>query len=124
MKFFLVGSLLYMLASSAEASPKVVARCSGFTLPNGLALSFEYVVDPKNTGISKPEIHSYERDSRLSDSMVKYLGPELCDSSRTDGLKIICVTELSETYTLDPKTKSGFETGDGYRAKYSCEFSQ
>ncbi len=123
MKIFLVGSAFCILTYSLCAQSKVIAHCSGFVLPNGLALSFDYVTDPKSTGLSKPEIHSYEQYSRQPNAPIKYLGPEVCEgTNHSDGPKIICVTELSETYTLDPRTKTGTETGDGYRAPYKCEF--
>ena len=116
------SALILFYSHSLYAQYKVLAQCSGFILPNGLALSFEFILDPQNTGRSKSEIHSYEQNSLILDAKLSSLGSARCESESIEITRFHCVTEFSQDYFFDIASGTALEKSDGFRAQFNCRF--
>ena len=104
-------------------SPKInINKPETFTLPNGLALSFEFILDPQDTGRSKSEIHSYEQNSLILDAKLLSLGSARCESESIEITRFHCVTEFSQDYFFDIASGTALEKSDGFRAQFNCRF--
>ena len=119
---FVASILFATFAQVAILNARTIAHCSGYTLPNGVALSFDYVQDPLTTGSSKSEIHCFSRDTHKAGAQDIPLAQEICETERVQAGKTICVNGMSEIYSFDSKNKSAVESGDGYKIKYKCDF--